>query len=322
MTTTREYVMTGLKCMYCNADSTNGTVLCKRCRTTVRMALGNVASYHADLLSLGGETLRLSRSAGSISDPTGTAVAREDSLTRERDAPDQAAAATKTMLVGWARVLVDDRPQLELPDDTVKSLAAFVAHHLPTIATLEWAGEVARESVRFEKRLRRIIERSRGLWYAGVCSAELQPERPHDERSCVCECHGSDLPCSIEAGCGREYDTIEAVYCDRDLYAQPGSTYVKCPACSSQWRVSERRHILIEAARDSLLPVPVIASAVVTLLDGEPSVRRLTERLNKWVQRGVIDDYGVRYVMGRPMRVYRLGDVLDTLAQAKSRTMT
>jgi hypothetical protein len=225
------------------------------------------------------------------------------------------------MLVGWVRVLVDERPQLGYPSDTVKSLAGFLTANLRTIATLEWAGEMVRESLIFEHRLRRIIERSKGQWYAGICSNELEPERPHDAHSCLCTCHlGLDIGCDIEGGCGRELSTIEAVYCSRDLYAQPGATYVKCPSCRAQWRVAERRHILLEEARDTLLPVTVIARAALTLLDGEPSLARLDARLRKWIERGKLDDYGVRVIAGQPRRVYRMGDVIDTLTREASRT--
>jgi len=318
-TTRRDTGVTGLKCLHCSAPSTNGTVLCKKCLTTVEHALANVGAYHADLLGLGAEVVRI-RSRGGVSDPTGTAASRADARP-PADAPDFAAAETKSMLVTWTRVLIDDRPQLAYPHDTVKSLTGFLARHLRTIATLEWADELARDSLTYEQRLRRIIERSKGRWYAGVCAAELEAARVHDSRSCICACHlGADRACDIEGGCGREYPTIPAVYCSRGLYAQPGSTYVKCPECGAQWRVSERRHILLEEARETLLPVSVIARAALTLLDDEPSLAKLDARLRQWVKRGELEDYGVRVILGQPRRVYRLGDVIDTLTRQASRT--
>jgi hypothetical protein len=319
MTTERNHTMTGLTCQHCSAPSTNGTVLCKRCVTTAQIALDNVASYHGDLLSIGRQTSRVRRQQGTISDPTGTAAAGRP--TPHPDDPDEAAADTRTMLVGWTRVLVDAHPRVYFPRDTVAAMTTLLHQHIGSIAIMEWAGEMVRDLLQVERRLRRIIERSKGRWYAGICSAELEAERPHSSATCLCDCHaGLDQACSVEGGCTPELLVIPAVFCDRDLYATPGSTYVTCPQCRTQWLLHERRHIMLEAARDTLLPVQIIASAVVSLIEGEPSTRRLTERLNKWVQRGTIDDYGVRYVLGRPVRVYRLGDVLDTLGQTRRRT--
>jgi hypothetical protein len=311
--------MTGLTCSHCGAPSTNGTVLCKRCVTTVQVALDNVASYHGDLLSIGRQTARVRRQSGAVSDPTGTAASGR--AMPQPDDPDVAAADTRTMLVGWTRVLVEAHPRVYFPRDTVAAMSTLLHHHLGSIAIMDWAGEMVRDVLMIERRLRRIIERSKGRWYAGICSAELEAARPHDGSTCLCGCHLTPgAACTIEGGCTPELLLIPAVYCDRDLYAVPGSTYVTCPQCRVQWLLHERRHVMLEAARDTLLPVAIIATAVVSLLEGEPSVRRLTERLNKWVQRGTIDDYGVRYVLGRPTRVYRLGDVLDTLAQTKRKT--
>jgi hypothetical protein len=107
-------------------------------------------------------------------------------------------------------------------------------------------------------------------------------------------------------------------WCPADLFVTPGDTFLRCRTCGTFWSVAQRRDQVIAQARDALLPVAVIARAVVQLLEGEPSQQRLEARLRKWVERGLLDDYGVRVLEGRPRRVYRLGDVIDRLTREAS----
>lgn len=310
--------MSTLNCLHCGAQSNTGTVLCNRCKATGKVALENVAAYHVDLLSLGRERVQVPRRSGGFSDPTGLAVSRVEP---KGDAGDLAAADTKAHLVGYARMLLDERPQLKQPDDTVASLSQFLVRHLRSIATLEWAGALVAETLRLEDRLRRLIERSKGQWYAGICSAELSPERPHDGTTCLCACHDSeDTPCDIDGGCRPEVEVIEAEHCQHDLYATPGATYVRCPECKAGWLLHERRHIMLEASREVLLPLYEIARVVVSLSDDEPSTQRLLARLNKRVQRGDLKHRQVKVQGGRPVKHYRLGDVTDTLTLRDAKT--
>ena len=242
-----------------------------------------------------------------------------------------AAYETKVELVAWVRLLVADRPQITIPRDTVEALAALLAKRVSTIATLPWAADYVHDILALEKRLRKIVQRSKGHWYAGICSAEVEPERAHDRFTCACSCHlirealGRDpgpAACNIEGGCNPEDVVIPAVQCDRDLYAVPGADAVWCPTCRTKHSVQERRAILLEEARETLLPLTTIAQVCVTLLEGEPSVERLFKRIDNWVRRGKVEDYGVRVLHDRrPHRVYRLGDVLDMLVSEVSNTM-
>lgn len=315
MTTNGRTPVSSTGCDHCGATTSNGLVLCKRCRGTLTVALENIGTYHGDLLSLGGEVTRIRVRRAEVNDPTGRAVALQSA---PKDPADEAAADTKAMLVGWARVLVSDRPQLAYPRDTVAGLVAFLAKHVSTVATLEWADAFLREALGLERRLRAIVERGRGRWYAGICSGVVREELPHDEGSCACACHRGAEACDVPDGCGPESDTIPAEFCDRDLYAVPGTSYVRCPACGQHWPVAERRAVLLAEARDTLLPISVIASAAVTLLGKEPSVSRLENRLRKWAERGQIRSYGVKVIAGQERRVYALGEVLDMLTAEAS----
>jgi len=299
-----------VNCLSCTA-TTNGVTLCNACCTTLKIALDNTAAYHGDLLSVGDHSVRVRTRRAGHADPVLTAIISERELPRDDD-PDIAAADTKNQLVTWARVILDDNPDMDWPADTVHALVGFLIRNLKSIATADWADQILSESLTLERRLRRIVERGKGRWYAGICSTILRADRPHDGLSCACACHQSPgTPCDIEGGCGLEYETVDGEICERDLYAIPGYSYVRCPDCKTQHSVTARRKTLLSEARETLLPLSVIATVCVTLLEDEPSVERLNKRLKKWTDRGDLiwadNDAGTR--------LYRVGEVLDLLAR-------
>lgn len=272
-----------MNCLHCSADTSDagGIALCSRCQRTVRTAALNVAGYHRDLLDVGAGPAGL-RVRGGSADPTGALVlshAKGDPIAELAD-------ATKADLVGWVRALLEDRPTLRWPRDDVASLAQLLAQQVKTIATLPWAGSFARELLVLERRLRRVIEANKACWYAGVCGA-----REEDLRTV--------------------YDVVAG--CQRVLYADPASGFVRCPVCRTNWEVRERRAFLLDQARDEVTNVATIARAVVTLLDDQPSAARLEARIQKWVERGKTERRGSLDIDGRVRKVYRLGDVLDML---------
>lgn len=271
----------GLKCLNCTA-ATNGVVLCKRCRTTLEVSLQNVATYHGGLFSLGNLTTRLGKRSGP-SDPTGSLAG----TVKAEPAVEAAAAETTNMLSTWCRVLVDDRAGLVLPGDTVVETSAFLRRNARSIATLEWAGELVRETLALERKLHRLVSQGQGHWYAGICAARTgDPSNP----------------------------TVDD-WCPQDLFVHPGQSYIRCRSCGHSWSVAERRAQILEQARETLLPVAVIARAAVSLLDGEPSVQRLEARLRKMVERGQLEIIDVQVFDGRPRRVYQLGEVIDRLTR-------
>lgn len=272
--------MSHLTCLHCTA-ATDGVVLCARCQHTARRALSNVSAYHADLFSLPATRSGLRRS-NRVADPTGSAVA----VASYDDPIEDAAVAAKNALVGWVRALIEDRPTVYAPADTVHALAWLLGQQVRSIATLEWAGEFVADVIRLEVRLRRIVEANKGRWYAGVCGAVL--------------------------------DETTSAFCTRVLYADPDGVDVRCPVCRTTWPVAERRRILLDLARDEETNVATIARACAVLLGDQTSQAKLERRIQNWIDRGLIERRGSRDVDGRVRKVYRVGDVLDLLLDTRS----
>lgn len=266
-----------MKCLYCSADVTNGLSLCERCQQTLSVSLVNVASYFSDVNRIQpGQRVKV-RSTYVSTPPPG--------ISPPRDPIANALDYVSTIVFGWCRNLEDDRPgtTAALPVATERR-CAWLEAHVSSIATLEWGGECLREMLDCEHRLQRILDRSDTGRYAGVCGNEIGRE-------------------TTDAG------EVVAVTCPRHLYAAAGSAWVTCPECGRCWDGEGRRGQMLAASREELAPVRVIARIVVELTD-EPSVERLTRRIEQWVQRGQLADYGVRVLDGKPRRVYRVNDVL------------
>lgn len=266
-----------MTCQHCDAKTTNGLALCDRCQYTLARACENIRSYHADLFTIAPPPSGVRR-RGEETDPTGSAVLRLNASDPAEDLADRARNALST----WVRCLLEDRPQLRAPANTVEAMARLLAGRSATIATLPYAGEIARELTRLEWDMRRFIEANKQRWYAGVCGHIEDPDAPE-------------------------------AYCTRVLYADPEADFVRCPVCRTTWPVKARRAVLLEEARNVETNVATIARALATLLDDQPSVATLQARIQKWCDRGVIDRRGHLDFDGRVRKTYRLGDVLDTL---------
>lgn len=244
--------------------------LCARCLRTGRHALSNIAAYYADLdrVPTSGAPRR-SRSAT----PDPTAVAASAIVIDPVTAADDDATNT---LRTWARALVDDRPGISPPPARVPELSAWLAEHLPSVATLPWAGDLSRDLLGVERLLKRVAERARTGNYLGACGHDL----------------GEDT-------------------CSQPLYAGHEQRWVTC-RCGMRWDVEVRRQQLVRAAEEELAPVAVIAR-LAAVFTGEVSVGRLEVRIRQWSARGKVTHVTTKVIDGRPRKVYRVGDVLDLL---------
>lgn len=266
--------MSKLTCLWCQAEITNGLALCARCQTTLSVACVNTASFFADVGRIRPGQRVKARSAYQSAPPP--------SVDPPRDPIGEALDECSNIVFGWCQNLEDDRPVAKMPTTTEARLG-WLESHIPSIASLEWAGECMREVRECERNLQRILDRSDTGKYAGICGNEVGRE----------EVDGESVP----------------LYCERHLYVPPGENWVRCPECGRNWDAKDRRTEMLRQAKDELAPVRVIAGVVVQLTD-EPSVERLTRRIEKWVDRGQLIDYGVRVLDGQPRRVYRIDDVI------------
>lgn len=263
-----------IHCLSCHAETSNGLALCDRCRHTFSVACVNTAAYFTDVDRIRpGRRVKV-RAAYQSTPPPGSEVFV--------DAIGEALDHAATIVFGWCRNLEDDRPGLTMPDITERR-CGWLESHVVTIGTLEWAGECLREMRDCERMLRRILDRADTGRYAGLCGNEIGRE---------------DTP-----------DGPQTVACERHLYVSAGSSWVVCPECGRTWNAEERREAMLAVARKELAPVRTIARVVVALTD-EPSAERLTRRIEQWVRREQLRDYGVRVLDGHPRRVYRIDDVL------------
>lgn len=305
-----------ITCLHCGAETSNGLALCELCRRKVSTDLEFLPIYFRNLARwrpgrAGSRPVPGSRVLYDGAEPSlGTGDRISDTLDE-----------TLNALTTWARALVDDRPHFARPltfidavlsddlsdetaevlaDDPAQTVAALCdgfQHHLTSISTLDWCGELVRELGEHEARLRGITEVYVPGWYAGGCRQVV----------------GFD----VEGA---------AVRCESGTYVVPGLTWVKCGACGATTYARDHLENVLNEARDWVSRPKPLAEAVVSLLDTEASVPRLYARIRQWSKRGDIkpihhttrgyawDDETERMVVvdeATGHARYRLGDVLD-----------
>lgn len=299
---------------------TAGAVLCERCRHTASVAIANVAAYHDDLETVRARQTRYGTQAGprSSEKPLGM-----DARFGPGGSGTRALQIARMTVRNWSNRILADQPGLEPPaHDTLRSACNFLQANLRTIVTRHDADLFLRGILAAEKDLARLVDRPPESWYAGVCGARLAA---HDGTSCACSCHdtcnleGCDLEhgCDIPGGCGVEYDNTE---CTRVLYATPGDPFVRCGDCGTTYDVATRREQLLAEAEDHLATVEMITRVVTTLGDTQVRASKISERIRLWAHRGRITSHGTRVIDGRPRPVYRIGDVLDLLANLEEKS--
>ena len=104
-------------------------------------------------------------------------------------------------------------------------------------------------------------------------------------------------------------------HCGSGTYVIPGLTWVTCGGCGVTTYARDHLDQIIDEARDWVARPKPLAEALVAMLDTEPSVTRLHDRIRKWDSLGWLT--GLRRLDADGDEVgpkrYRLGDVLDLL---------
>lgn len=303
--------MSAAECLHCS-QPTAGARLCARCTKTLDVAIANSRAYIADLDTVRTRQSRYSAVAGK------TPAGREQPLPvdlRFTDAyPDPRSSAgegsrleadARSTIVGWVRIIIDEHPPVRwagpvcrnclhrscnqarlrrAPEDNLISCCHYLQRQLPYIAAAEWAEEILDELLDLERRLCRFVDRPADRWYAGPCTAGLR---------------------AMEA----------AWFCGAELYAVPGRDTVTCRECDWTYPVEERRAWLLAAAEDRLENAATIARAVLVLGQADGTETQLASRIRQWARRRRITVRSTRTIEGKLQPLYRVGDVLDLLAE-------
>lgn len=269
-------------CLHCSATTTNGLALCDLSQMQAAKALEFVPVYFRNLARW-----RPGR-AGSRQVPGSRVLwdgePRDGASDRVSRALDEASAS----IIAWARALADDR-SLEIPeaDDEAGSVGVacrLLTENLTSVGTLEWAGTFVNELSEHEEMLRLLTEDVAPGWYAGGCTNEVNGHR-----------------------------------CDSGTYVVPGLTWVTCRACGVTTYARDHLETILDEAREWVARPKAIAGAIVALVDTEPSVPQLHDRIRQWSARGRLIAHRDVEVNGLGDQVevgakrYRLGDVLDIL---------
>lgn len=271
-----------MTCFHCGAETSNGLALCQTCMTALRVDLEFIPVYFRNLARWRPSSASGTRSVPGSRMPTLPGSSGVDRIGNELD-------ATGNDLVGWARVLEDDRgvPQPGAFDDEaaqVDALCALFTESLTSIATLDWCGDFAASVLAHEEALRRLTEAAVPGWYAGACRL-----------------------CSVAT------------------FVVPGLTWVTCGGCGSTTYARDHLPTILAEARGWVARPKQIAGALVAMLDTETSVEKLHDRIRQWEHRTTEDKGGLIPVRkydrdGDPIgpKKYRLGDVLDKLTNMKA----
>lgn len=286
-----------IRCLHCNAETSNGLNLCEGCQARALVALEFLPVYFRNLA----RWRRPGRPNGSLGS-AGQWMLRRGEADSGHIEP--ALAHAQAALITWAA----DRLQLASPErdseaDTFAALCELLETHITQVATHHQAGTFVRDITHHERTLRDLTESIIPGWYAGTCQ---QPS-------------------------GRDMEGNQHV-CGANTYVVPGLTWVTCPRCGATTHASDHVDVVLREAVDWIAPPRQIAEAIVVLVDSEHSVDRLYKRISKWGEtrkRKVIRDGQERTITTPPKipsarhtdedgdpvgpKRYRLGDVLDKL---------
>lgn len=284
----------------------NGTTLCGDCRHTLEVTLTHISAYHADLDTVRGKLTRYG-SGGTNTAGREVPLPLDGRFTDPEQDHWHIAHDTHNTLTTWARIIVHDRtpthgptchpvclhlscarihrsrPPADRVDDCCRYLSANSSH----LTVHPAADEMLDELLDLERRLRRIIDRPAERWYAGVCSAPT--------------------------GDGQ---------CPAELYATSSRGGLTCRDCGSVHDIRTRRELLLNEAEHMLVTASEAARAIVVWSDYDRGENRLVRRISTWRERNRIQVRGHRIEMGTERPTYRLGDVLDLLADDATREAT
>lgn len=172
-------------------------VICADCTDKLDRALGDLGSLLEDL------DTALTRQARKR-------PARGNHVRDDRPLPydvgaSKAAGDLKAVLVGWARLVSDERGAVLTCRDDSSSIADWLMHHVTWLSRHDAAADAYSEIVGAVNNIRRTVDIAPDTRYIGPC-----------------------------------YAVVEGVECDETLYAVEGAETVQCRTCGTTWDPTAR----------------------------------------------------------------------------------
>lgn len=284
---------------------TSGAWLCDDCQVTFAYAIANVSAYYVDLDTIAAKLARhgsQGATKGSIGKSQPMPV--DDRFADITGEGTQARWDAWNTVVGWARTIMEDQPELagpahgecihpsctairrrRWPRNTMRSMCAYLDRQFRWIVREQWAPDMLDEFLDLERRLRRLVDRKRDRVYLGACTAHVDGE-----------------------------------VCDGGVYAFEGDLQGTCSAddCEATYSVAASRQGLEEALDSQLCTAAEIArlSVYLGLRADRGTIRK---RINQWHVRNRIHAHGhdddgsprFRYGEIRPMLYVEFADTTE-----------
>lgn len=270
-----------MTCLSCHADTSNGLNLCSICTYKLTAVLDMLALHFRNLSRWRPARADTSRPVPGSRPPAGALTETTDDAGEHKI--DRALSEVSSDLSTWAGKLVYHRTDLQLPD---RDHEADTATDTCTLLSSNLATIATLE-------------------WAGDLVTRASA---HENR--LRKLSEQLVPGWYAGACRR---------CASPTHVIPGHTWVTCGTCGVTTAARDHLETILDEARDWVASPRRIAEALVCLLDGEPSINRLHERIRKWGTRGP-DHGGVHTTRrvdedGDPVgpKLYRLGDVLDRM---------
>lgn len=277
-----------------------GDAICPGCAHALQVAMGDISAYWCDLDTVKGRRTRYGGTGGGRGGEKPLPI--DARFAHWSDDGSRMEEAVRSTMSAWARVVMEERPQIYAPThpvclhvscsvarrshwpaDNIPSVCRFLLGHADWIRTQHWAPVILDELTDAAEQMRRMVDRPADRWYAGPCG---------------------------ECGSG--------------LYARAGAYEIACKDCTTITLVQDRRTTLLKEAADRLVPANLIARAVSWL--GEDPLTSAKVRLWAYRKQLQVREYVIPIGEVGPVcnlrPLYRLGDACDLMAMGDRRRKT
>lgn len=236
--------------MTCPIDGqplTNQAVICGVCEEALARSLGDLDALLEDL------DIALSRQ--SRKRPARGNHERDDKPLPYDIGASRAASELKAVLVGWARLVSEEREAPLTCSDTSQSISSWLLHHTRWLAHHDAAADAYSEIVGAVNNIRRTIDIAPDTRFIGPCYAEL-----------------------------------DGVECTETLYGIEGADTVKCRTCGTVWNARDRTLEALAHA-DRIAQDATTLSRSFSL----KGIALDTERIKNWAKRGHLIPAGLSH---------------------------